>query len=332
VTLPPEELVGVRAVDARVASDAVLEAGLGNVVEAGSRRGDAAFQVESETHDVVVALKAQREGGGAREEARVGRAVRLMARRAPFHANGRMLVNERAAFVGVAVGAGDVVAERRPHHARRLGRAPGRHRRTVRVVAVGAKNGALVHAMTKRQFELGANLKVAGVAGLALGGCEQRPFLLGTMDRVAGDATDLAGRVGGATDLHLAEVGGMASQATVQDGRRLEFGKDDDLGLVSGVGDVEPAGSVTPLAAGSRFRLIFHCEGTKVRIAVESLPDIGVACLTGPAADVRVLLGRLGAERKQGGGGEQDQPLDRRSDRQRTLSLNPWSPKKFCGN
>lgn len=186
--------------------------------------------------------------------------------------------------------------------------------------------------MTKRQFKLGADLEVAGVASLAFGCGEQGPFLSGTMDRVAGDATDFAGRVGGATDLHFAEVGGMACQAIVQDGGRLEFGKDYDLGLVAGVGDVESAGSVAPLATGSRFRLIVHCDGAKVRIAVESLPDIGMASLAGPAADERVLIGGLGAERKQGGGGEQDQPLDRRSDRQRTLSLNPGPPKKFCGN
>ena len=102
---------------------------------------------------VAVALKAELARLAADKHARVARAVRLVAGRAAFQAQRRVLVNERPLLVRVTSDASRV-------------RADGEARlalleAAVRVVAIAAPHSPFEHAMVKGQCELRALLRVA---------------------------------------------------------------------------------------------------------------------------------------------------------------------------
>ena len=100
---------------ADVTTGAVLEARIRHVV-AGGLRGDPVPGPSGARS--VVALEADGEGGGAFEEARIGRPVRLVATLTTVDANGGVFEDKGSAFVDVAFEAGFLVRKRLLHHAR----------------------------------------------------------------------------------------------------------------------------------------------------------------------------------------------------------------------
>ena len=126
----------------------------------GGKYGDAGVECRSEISEIplaVVAFEAQREDRGTAQQARVHRAVRLMAGLAALDRDRAVLEDERPALIGVAFDAGFFVALDLVHHARARSHAPGGIERAVRIVAVRALNDALVHAMLEGHRELRAN-------------------------------------------------------------------------------------------------------------------------------------------------------------------------------
>ena len=73
---------------------------------------------------VIMALQAEREHDRPPQQARVHGAMRLMAGLAAFHPQRRVLENPRTAFIGVALHARRLIAERLLHHTRAVGHAP----------------------------------------------------------------------------------------------------------------------------------------------------------------------------------------------------------------
>jgi hypothetical protein len=67
----------------------------------------------------------------------------------------------------MALHASDIVAQGVGHHLRALRGSPSGHGRAVRVMAIGAVDGAFVDAVLEWQLESRANFQVAAVAGFA---------------------------------------------------------------------------------------------------------------------------------------------------------------------
>ena len=77
----------------------------------------------------------------------------------------------------------------------------------------------------------------------------------------------------------------MAAQAIVLDFFRLELGKSDDGSLAPVSRNVGLPGTVAAFASGVLRRLLAGDYALEVRILIKLRPDIGMARLTGLAAD-----------------------------------------------
>ena len=104
-----------------------------------------------------------------------------MADRASLNPDGFVLEDERPTFVGVALRADEVLIGRGPDLAISQG--------AVRIVAIGALDQALVHAMAKRLLEIGPLFRVARVTQHGLL-AHQQVLRLAVMDGMATRATD----------------------------------------------------------------------------------------------------------------------------------------------
>ncbi len=110
--------------------------------------------------DLLMALQAKRVDASGQQHARIHRGMRSVAGQASFDPDRLVLVDEGSTFVGVALQADQVLIGRRPDLA-----VP---QRAVGIVAVGALDQALVHAMAERLLEINSLFLVARVAQLGL--------------------------------------------------------------------------------------------------------------------------------------------------------------------
>src|SRR5215467_9610054 len=99
-----------------------------------------------------------------------------MAGFASLNANASVLIDERATLIDVAFETGFFIALVLLHHAGPRGHFPGGIESSVRIVAIRALDGSLVHAMLEGHGELGAHRGMAAIAqvGLSLGQKEFR--------------------------------------------------------------------------------------------------------------------------------------------------------------
>ena len=174
--------------------DAVPERRVGQVVEPRVRRSDA-IGTHAEPTDVVVAFQAQNKGRRTIQQAWIRAAVWVVASRAAFDSDRRVLVCKGAALVRMALGADNVVPKAMRNHTRRVRRAPRRERGSVGVVAIRAVHGPLVDAVLERHVEARFYLPMAAVAEAPLLGRKQRAHLVSAVDRMAARATNFAGQV-----------------------------------------------------------------------------------------------------------------------------------------
>lgn len=124
------------------------------LVVKGRRGGRARVYIEGvalQTHEVDLA---------ALEQSRVRRAMRCVARRAPFNLYRRVLIYKRAGFFGVTLKTNGVLRSR--------GTQLSAQKSTMWIVTVAALNDPLVHAVMEDTVELLLGLQVARVAELRL--------------------------------------------------------------------------------------------------------------------------------------------------------------------
>src|SRR5580698_4116645 len=95
MALPQEKLVGVRSVNLDMTGGALLEFRVEQVVV---RRLYIHALVARARAAAVMTFQAEREDHRTRQQFRVSRAVRIVARLAALHAHTRMLVDERSAL------------------------------------------------------------------------------------------------------------------------------------------------------------------------------------------------------------------------------------------
>src|SRR4029077_21038214 len=98
----------------------------------------------------------------------IGTAVRHVAGTTSLYPHGRVLENERSLLVRVALEADHVSGSRSPHLADQMVSFQD-SARSVLVMAIGAVNQPLVHAMAKRHIELSLLLQMAEIAERGLG-------------------------------------------------------------------------------------------------------------------------------------------------------------------
>ena len=147
--------------------DAVPERRVGQVVEPRARRTDA-ISAQAEPTDVVVAFQAQSKGRRTVQQAWIRAAVWVVASRAAFDSDRRVLVDKGTALVRMALRASNVVPEAMRNHPRRVRRAPRRERGSVWIVAIRAVHGPLVDTVLERHVEARLYLPMAAVADAPL--------------------------------------------------------------------------------------------------------------------------------------------------------------------
>jgi hypothetical protein len=154
-----------------MADGAVLIAGVRHVVNRAGGENAAVEPPEPSGGYTVVTLEAQGENDRAAQQARIHRAMRIMAGLAAVHADRFMLEDERTAFFGVALEARFFVGQSLVDHARARSEPPGGRKRAVRIVAIGTVHETFVHAMFERHGELRPDVLVAAITkvGLFLG-------------------------------------------------------------------------------------------------------------------------------------------------------------------
>src|SRR5580700_2352463 len=131
---------------------AILIAGIGQVM-VGGRICDAVAECGAKRPEgplSVVALEAQRENSGTRQQPCVHGAVGLVTCLTSVYAHGTMFEYERPTFVGVAFEAGFFVRVSLLHHARPRRHAPGCRESSVGVMTIGTLDHAFIHAMLER--------------------------------------------------------------------------------------------------------------------------------------------------------------------------------------
>src|SRR5687767_12253508 len=112
-----------------------------------------------------------------------------------------MLEGERTAFVGVALQTGLLAIGGGVNHARAVTHTGWDGGGAMRVVAIGARDGAFVNPVLEGHRELSADGGVAAVAEVGLSACEQELRRLRFMYGVAARTGDLRLRVRRAADL-----------------------------------------------------------------------------------------------------------------------------------
>lgn len=218
----------------------------------------------------------------ALQQARIGGSVGLMAGGAAFGLDRQVFKGEGASFVGMATETNLVLRCRRPQL---LGQEP-----TVLVVAVGASNQALFHAMPEGAVEVLFDVGMAAVTQFRLLIDQQELLLLGVMGRVAGGAAYVIGIVLGTVEVGVFLSIFMAAQATLADVFRGFAGEDEDLTFVSAALDVFLARAVTSFATLPLRTLLAECR-FPVRGGLEAFVNFFVAGLAGLGANVQRGIG-----------------------------------------
>lgn len=152
--------------DADVASSAVAEAGLSDVMGGGGELD--AVGLAAERARAAVAFQAESEDGGALEEPCKGGTMGDMACAATVDAGGGVLEGERTAEVDVAFQARLFVAKSGLDQAGADAHGVVGRAGAMGIVTVGAAHESFVHAVLEREGELSTHIGVALVAEVGL--------------------------------------------------------------------------------------------------------------------------------------------------------------------
>src|SRR5215475_1729641 len=171
-----EEWVFVRPMDFKVADGTIGVARVVDVVERRRARPDACPVRVGDAWRIRVAFETEEFDDVARQQFRVGRAVRRMACLTAFNLDRGELVNEGPLFVSMAFDAAHIAARR---IAQRLA-----HESAVLVVAVGALHPAFGDFVVERLGKRGFLIGVALVAHIRLRGLQQKLSPLRSMRRM----------------------------------------------------------------------------------------------------------------------------------------------------
>ena len=185
-------------------------------------------------------LQAERVHASGEQHARIDRCVRGVACLAALNPDRFVLVNKGSALVAVALQANQVLVGRRAEL--------GHSQRAVRIVAIGALDQPLFHAMAEGLLEVHLLFLVAGEAQARLL-AHQLVLCLGGMNGVAGIAADAVLVVYGAQEITLLGLGLVAGHAALAGHFRLGPFEGENLGLVAAPFDVQGTGTVARLAA-----------------------------------------------------------------------------------
>jgi hypothetical protein len=167
-----------------------------------------------------------------RQQARVRRAVRLMATGTTLQPYRRMLKGKRTPFIAMAFKAARLVSKRSAH---RLGL-----KTTMRIVTVDAGHRAFGKTVFIRTLKRSPHRQMAGCA-LLIDGCrpaDQQGFAARSVDRMTGTATDLVFGVAAEQPARVRFLVQMAGKTT---------GIELVRGLLAGIVDI---------GSGGRFRML----------------------------------------------------------------------------
>lgn len=201
-----------------------------------------------------------------------------MAGFASFRSHGLMFVDEGAALVDVAVMANLILSNRGAQLMLSLS--------AVRIMAIGALNEALVHAMAEGHRELSPLLLMARITECRLRLGQQEFTSRRMVGRMAGRAGDVVSRMQRIDDVQLLRSTGMAAKALGIDLFRAGLREKEQLGRIRGVGDVIGGGAVTCFAAllGRASALVIRSRPMTGFLPAFILA--GVTIFTGLRADV----------------------------------------------
>lgn len=170
-------------------------------------------------------FKTEQVGLGALQQARIGRAMRGMARRAALSLNGLVLKNKRPRLLGMALKADLVLGGGR---AELFG-----EKAAVLVVAISTLHQSLLDTVPEWPVEVLLHIGVAAVAELRLLTNEQKLLLGCVMRRMTGNAAHVIGIVLGALEIGVLLAILVTGQAPFADCvRRLSL-KGEDLALIA---------------------------------------------------------------------------------------------------
>lgn len=208
------------------------------------------------------------------QQARVGRAVRRVARLATFDSHCFVLENKRSLLVGVAFKARDVLGGR-------IAQLAGPDS-AMRIMTVGALNEPLVHAVMERHFKFRLFLKMAGVAELRLAFHEQELLDGGMMGRMAVDTTHLVASMLGAQGVGMFGVLCVAIEAALIHFFGSGFIEAEDfcrVGGISGMGGTRPMAGFTTVTRDVVFLLEGYLPMGRFFPGVEDFFMAGLTCL-----------------------------------------------------
>ena len=169
--------------DANVAGRAVLVSRIGHVMFRALNPDPVALAPEAAR--AIVTLQAQGKHDRPQQQSRIGRPMRSMASLASIYTNTKMLEKKGSTLIRMALQAGLFIRHRLVHVARTRRHAPGRGKRAVRVVTIGARDHAFLNAMLERHSELRAYVRVAFFAQRCLRLSEQSVKRLRAVDGMA---------------------------------------------------------------------------------------------------------------------------------------------------
>ena len=252
----------------------------------------------------TVALQAQQTGLAYSQQARVRGPVRGVTTGAAFGLDGKVLENEWALLVRMALHAHGVTASDVPYLPQGAG--------AVKIVTVRAFHQALVHAVMERFRKIGLGSRVASVAQLGLTLRQQAMRFFGVVGRMAVQAADIVAGVSGPGKMRLPLAISVTTQAAGARLRARELLETNNLADITAAGDVIGSRSVTGLAAVTvfqcRLKVRSRLEVLRVKIFVARLAGIGTHILrslhNGTCGDsaASCISGKTGQ-----GGPEQDQ-------------------------
>src|SRR5208282_4089393 len=243
----------------------------------------------------AVALVAERVDGRHVQKAGVLGTVRSVASQTPLGLDRDVLIDERPARLGVALGADRVLVGRGLHVVGSEG--------AVHVVAIAARDQAFVHLVVERHIERRLSVGVALEAERRLRSLQQVFFFLVLVNAVAADTADVRLGVGRPVKVRVrTRVTGQALGVNLF-GRVLRWIV--DLGHVAAAGHVLRPGTMAAFTTLVRGTALFIERGLPVRGFLPGLVNFLVTGLAGLRSHVvgGVRRRRAGHGGAGGGGG-----------------------------
>src|ERR1043166_1351418 len=115
-----------------------------------------------------MAFQAHRENHWAAQKPRIWRSMRIMADLAALYPDRWMFVYEGPTLFFVALQTRLLIGQRLIHHVMPVRYPPCRRERPVRIMAVGARHDAFIHAVLEGHRKLRADVGVASITKLPL--------------------------------------------------------------------------------------------------------------------------------------------------------------------